>query len=183
MQTKAKTRATRNKSTQPATTAPSAGIENIAPLDSSVAPAIVAAQAEPVSAKLISKTRQAHDIAEKHAFGLAYRYLMRNESRSRLPIKAGSFTGFGTLRGSKPSMRSASVIIALCAVHRLPLRAGTVLPLQFNGFHVEPGVSSDTVLRYDTIPGNATLTLSESSVATLREFIGDSEIKAVTVTL
>ena len=167
-----------------ATKAPSSGIDTtLAPLDSSVAPAIVAAQADPVSAKLVSKTRQAHEIAEKHAFGLAYRYLMRNESRSRLPIKAGSFTGFGTLRGSKPSMRSASVIIALCCVHRLPLRAGTVLPLQFNGFHVETGVSSDTVLRYDTIPGNATLTLTDTSVATLREFIGDFEIKAVTVTL
>ena len=165
------------------TKAPSAGIENIAPLDSSVAPAIVAAQADPVSAKLVSKTRQAHDIAEKHAFGLAYRYLMRNESRARLPVKAGSFTGFGTLRGSKPSMRSASVIIALCAVHRLPLRAGTVLPLQFHGFHVESGASSDTVLRYDTIPGNATLTLTDTSVATLRAYIGDSDIKAVTVTL
>ena len=178
MQTKAKTARARK-----AKPAPSAGIERIEPLASNLAPAIIAAQSDPVTARLVSKTRQAHDVAEKHAFGLAYRFLMRNEPRSRLPIKAGSFTGFGVFRGNKPSMRSASVIVALCAVHRLPLRAGTVLPLQFNGFHVEPGVSADTVLRYNTVPGNATLALTETSVATLREFIGDADIKAVTVTL
>ena len=177
-----KPRATRNKSTQPATTAPSAGIENIAPLDSSVAPAIVAAQAEPVKA---NKTQAAHETAEKHAFGLAYRYIMRNEPKSRLPIKAGNFAGFGVFRGSKPSMRSASVIIALCAAHNLPLRAGVALPLNFNGFSVESGASSDTVARYAIQPAinDSSLIITESSVKALRAYIGDKTIAAVNVTL
>ena len=55
MQTKAKTRAKK------ATQAPSAGIENIAPLDSSVAPAIVAAQAE--QAETIAYKSGARDAA------------------------------------------------------------------------------------------------------------------------